>query len=307
MRRKTVKKLLAVAFATILIASFVLAFVACDGNEPTPDPYDGYLVIDVMSFNIRMDAIIDFGDMNWSSSRSALVTDYIKSSGANVICLQEVCQNQYEDICDAVGDIYSVVYYKRESGYNPEGLAILYSDEYELVESDRFWLSSTPDVESKDWGAANKRISVNTVLKHKGSGLVFNLFTVHLDHISELSRENGLALILEKAAEYDYPAILAGDFNTNENSACYAVISEKMQDCRKVASVTDSGLTYQNYGYITETPESLPIDFCFADNAFKVFEFDIKDEVSPGGIYYSDHYAISARLGLKPPQDDAAE
>lgn len=292
------KKTLIAALAVFLILTLALASVACDdGKTNAPDPYEGYAVFDIMSFNIRLDTFFDVKEKDWSSSRGALVCDYIKDSGADIICLQEVCRSQYEDISAALDGVYSVIYYERESGLNPEGLAILYTDEFTLEESSRFWLSSTPDVESKDWGAANIRISVNAVLKHNASGLRLNVFTVHLDHISELSRENGLSLILEKAQQYDCPAILAGDFNTNETSECYAVVSSKLQDCRKVAPVTDEGLTYQNYGMIKQTADSLPIDFCFADRAFKVFEFDIKAETADG-VYYSDHYAVTAKAGL---------
>lgn len=294
------KKIYSFTIVVLILACLILSFCACDDAPPS---YDGYRVYDVMSMNIRMDAIIDFNEKNWADGRGALVCDYIRNSGADVVCLQEVCLNQHEDILSALGDVYSVIYYQREAeGRNPEGLAILYSNEFELVESNRFWLSSTPDTESKDWGAAYKRISVNAVLRDKTTSREINVFTVHLDHISELSRENGLSLILERAAQYDCPAILAGDFNTNENSDCYSIVAEQMQDCRKVAPVTDSGLTYQNFGSIKQTEESLPIDFCFADNSFSVFEFDIKAETTDYGVYYSDHYAITAKLGLPLPE-----
>lgn len=295
-----------IAVTLLAIVCLCLAFSACVDPSPDSDPYEGYQIFDVMSFNIRMDAVIDFFEKNWSETRGELVCEYIRNSGADVVCLQEVCQSQYEDISASLGDLYSIVYYQRESGLNPEGLAILYTDDFELCGRSRFWLSSTPEVESKDWGAANKRISVNAVLRHKASGLTFNVYTVHLDHISELSRENGLSLILRRAARYDYPALLCGDFNTDEQSDCYSIIADSMQDCRKVAPVTDSGLTYQNFGLKKEKPDSLPIDFCFADNAFKVFEFDIKNETASNGVYYSDHYAITTRIGLPLPDDAQA-
>lgn len=294
------KKITVFILAVFIVTAALLSFSACDDAPPS---YDGYRVYDVMSMNVRMDAIIDFNEKDWSDSRCALVCNYLKNSGADVICLQEVCLNQYEDILDAVGGTYSVIYYQREKdGRNPEGLAILYNDDFELVENNRFWLSSTPETESKDWGAAYKRISVNAVLRDKTTGQEINVFTVHLDHISELSRENGLSLILERAAQYDCPAVLAGDFNTDEKSDCYSIVAEKMQDCRKVAPVTDSGLTYQNFGSIKQTEQSLPIDFCFADDVFSVFEFDIKAETTGDGVYYSDHYAITAKIGLPLPE-----
>lgn len=289
------------AVSIILTAILLFSFCACaqDDSPGTEEiNTDGYQTFDVMSLNIRLDTFFDFGEKDWSDVRAANVIEYLKNSGADLICLQEVCGTQYDDLAAALDGIYSIIYYQRESGRNPEGLAILYSDDFVLEESSRFWLSSTPDKESKDWGAANKRISVNAVLTHKESGLKINLFTVHLDHISELSRENGLALILEKAAGYDCPAILAGDFNTTEESDCYKVISSRMQDCRKAAAISDGGLTYQNFGIRKDSDDSLPIDFCFVDNSFKVFKFEIKDELAPDGTYYSDHYAIRSFIGL---------
>lgn len=290
------------AFAIFLIVA-LCSFCAygCDGAPATnaeKDIYEGFQTFDVMSFNIRTDTFADIGDKNWDGYRQFTVPAYIADSGADVVCLQEVKSSQYECLKEKLAGVYNMIYYQRENSVDAEGLAILYTDDFSLLSEDRFWLSSTPDKESQDWGAAYKRISVNALLEHKESGLVFNVFTVHLDHISELSRENGLALILEKAEQGGYPALLCGDFNTNENSDCYSVIASKMQDCRKTATVTDSGLTFQNYGYVKQTADSLPIDFCFADNSFKVFEFAIKDEKDENGNYYSDHYAISAKIGL---------
>lgn len=294
----------ALLIAALLILTFALTLTACNNPSTENDPYEGYAVFEVMSFNIRLDTLFDLDNKNWENHRKTLVKDYLLQSGADIVCLQEVKYSQYEYLSEALSGKYSTVYYTRESGSNPEGLAILYTASFLLEEKNRFWLSSTPYQESKDWGAAFNRISVNTVLRHKDTGLRLNVYTVHLDHISELSRENGLALILEKAAEYDCPALLCGDFNTNENSECYAIISSEMQDCRKSAPLTDSGLTYQNFGLIKEKEDSLPIDFCFADDAFKVFEFEIKDETDANGDFYSDHYAIRTKVGLLLPSAD---
>ena len=82
---------------------------------------------------------------------------------------------------------------------------------------------------SKSWGAPYYRICVNVRLRSL-QGADLNIFNVHLDSESELARENGLKLILDKANRDSATAILCGDFNATRTSQCYAVIADEMQD-----------------------------------------------------------------------------
>ena len=50
--------------------------------------------------------------------------------------------------------------------YNSEGCPIFYSTEkFELEDKGSFWLSETPEVMSKDWGAACYRVCSYVILK----------------------------------------------------------------------------------------------------------------------------------------------
>ena len=249
---------------------------------------------DLMSFNIRTYG--DSGNRSWETRRDDVV-DFIMDQDADIVCLQEVTQRQYNDIKPGLSDKYGIVWYHR--GDN-EGLAILYDNELGLVSEDMFWLSETPEEQSYGWGANFYRICVNTLLKTK-DGAYINVYNVHLDHQVEAARVNGLALILERAEEARYPAVLMGDFNADETRECYDMISSEMQDCRKSAEVvSDAELTWNNWG---DDPggEDTYIDFIFADDSAKVDSYEVCDEMTPDGRYISDHFAIKSAIRMPFP------
>lgn len=65
----------------------------------------------------------------------------------------------------------SIITY-REDTINAEGCPIFYqTDLYTLIDKGSFWLSETPEVMSKDWGAAHYRICSYVILKEKSTDL----------------------------------------------------------------------------------------------------------------------------------------
>lgn len=282
----------------LAIASIMWAITGCAGAE-TPDgkgdgqgdPQISYEPLTVMSFNIRVDA--DSGDRSWSS-RKDNVFGHILEKDADIVCLQEVKESQYADITENLSDDYNIIYYTRDNSSNSEGLAILYKDNFRLISEERFWLSETPDEMSKGWGAPYYRICVNVRLRSL-QGADLNIFNVHLDSESELARENGLKLIIDKANQDDATAILCGDFNATRTSECYTIIANEMQDVQKVAPVTDEGVTWHNWGNPTIDGE---IDFCFVSDGTVCKSFDICDEKTPDDKFYSDHYAILSQIDI---------
>lgn len=282
--------------AFVLALSTGIALVGCGikGDEKEKTYFN------VMSFNIRVQTDDDKGVKNWSNRRTHIY-EYLKESNADVICMQEVTQSQAEDLQNGLDGTYEVVYYARENSGNPEGLAVCYNNaEFDLVEKNMFWLSETPDKMSKGWGANYYRICVNLLLKHKETGVYLDVYDVHLDHQVELARVNGLKLIMEKATAKGYPTVVAGDFNTVKESECYETISEKMYDCQATASSSDDGVTYHNWGKsVDELKSKSAIDFCFVSKDITPIEFDIMQDTVSGGVYYSDHYAISSYIAVE--------
>ena len=256
----------------------------------------GMTKLDFMSFNIRTVASADTGVKAWDNRKEAVVT-YINESNAAVICMQEVRADQYEYINENISGMYGLIYYTREPGETAEGLLVAYNKEiFDLEDENVFWLSETPNVESIGWDAEHKRICVNVLLRHKEKGGLLNVFDVHLDHKGALAQEKGLELVIERAAKYDYPVFVAGDFNVNDTSACYRVIASQMQDAQKTAVNSDYGSTFNGWGKNTDY-SSLPIDFCFVSKGnMKPLTFDICRDKWNETNYYSDHYAIRTNV-----------
>ena len=257
------------------------------------------LTLDLMSFNIRTDA--DSGVKSWAQRKDALIASII-ARNPSVVCFQEVKPGQYNDLAAGLTD-YTVVWYSRQ-GENGEGLAIAYKTaEWNEISKQRFWLSETPDVQSKGWDESYYRIAVNVLLQHKTTGQYLNVFTVHLG-LTATSQVNGMQLILDEAQKYDYPTFIAGDFNCTDASNTYANTANLYRDTQKYAFVTESDDTFQSWGGKVGDGQDYIIDFCFVSNEhFAALEFDIcQDKWGENNAnYLSDHYALITKVALLIP------
>ena len=247
----------------------------------------------LMSFNIKTN--------NYPGEREDEVAASIVKYNAGVVCMQEVQKEQADYLSQKLPERYEIVWNYRDTA-DGEGLGIAYDSSVWTLESrDCFWLSETPDVKSKGWGARYYRICVNILLKHNETGAMLNVFDIHLDHEVEAARNNGMKLILEKVATSEYPCFVAGDFNTKESGAAYAYTAELLQDCRKVASDSDSGATYQNWGANSDDNADKMIDFCFVSrDLIKPSVFKIcRDKYGENNDQFiSDHYAIRTTVTI---------
>jgi endonuclease/exonuclease/phosphatase family metal-dependent hydrolase len=260
------------------------------GESPNYDIAELSDEIEIMTFNIRTD--VDGGDKAWSY-RGPFLMDYIRDYSADVVCLQEVKRSQFNSIKANLSDKYQMVYFERDSAADPEGLAILFTYEFELVESEVFWLSETPDVMSKGWDADYHRICVRALLC-SCYGVYLNVFNTHLEWAGETARNKGLELIMHRAQAVDYPTVICGDFNAVQGSDTYKIISQSFFDSAKYASKTDGGWTAHDWGLFD--PEwSSPIDFIFTSADLRAAEYDILQDSISDGVYYSDHYAVTSK------------
>nr|MBP8304790.1 endonuclease/exonuclease/phosphatase family protein [Phycisphaerae bacterium] len=108
------------------------------------------LEVRVMTFNIRY-GTADDGPDHWAQ-RKDLLFEVIRQAGADVIGLQEALRFQLDQIEQAVPG-YAEIGEAREGGTEGEYSAILYARErFRADASGTFWLSSTPERVSNDWG-----------------------------------------------------------------------------------------------------------------------------------------------------------
>lgn len=253
--------------------------------------------INIMSYNIRCHAPNDFGKKSWFY-RADLVVDTIEKAQPGIIGFQEVNSWQYDYLCEVMPMYDSIITYRDDIPVYSEGCPVFYrADLFTLLEKDSFWLSETPDVMSKDWGAACYRICSYARLKENATGKEFVVFNTHLDHISDEARIKGIQVVLDKIKEFDsIPAILIGDLNAEEDSATYKSAIENFDDVKYMTEETMTSCTYQNWG--TELDRECIDYIMVSKDDFEVNSYKVITDTH-NGTYSSDHFPLTATLILK--------
>jgi endonuclease/exonuclease/phosphatase family metal-dependent hydrolase len=269
------------------------------------------LEVRVMSFNIRYGTAKD-GENHWIN-RTKMVFDVLRNHRPDVVGLQEALGFQIEQIRKAVGG-YGLIGVAREDGANDgEYSAIIYRlDRFKVDESGTFWFSDTPEVPgSSHWGNACVRICSWARFIEKKSGRAFYVFNLHLDHVSQPSREKSAVLLSQRLLnrKHEEPFIVTGDFNTGENNPVILYLKGK------AALSKSTGKQFKNPVPMVDTFRVLhsdakdvgtfngfkgnrkggKIDYIFTLPGVKVLEASILyDNVD--GKFPSDHFPVWATL-----------
>lgn len=250
----------------------------------------------VMSCNVRCISPTDLGKKSWFY-RADLIMQGIQKEQPSVIGFQEVTKWHYSYLCDTLALYDSVITY-RDDAFNSEGCPIFYrSDIYTLIDKGSFWLSETPDVMSKSWGAQFNRVCSYVILKDNATETEFVVFNTHLSHVSDEARINGIQVVLDKIKEFgSIPAVLMGDLNAEEDSETYKSATVNFLDTKYQTENTMTSCTYQGWG---EQLDRNCIDYIlvsktgFRTNAYRVVT-DTYD-----GVYSSDHFPLSVSLSFE--------
>ena len=252
--------------------------------------------ITMMSCNVRCLHPEDLGKESWLY-RADLMIDDITQVAPGIIGFQEVTGVHYDYLVDCLPQYDSVIDY-RDNSLLSEGCPIFYhTDLYALVDKGSFWLSETPDVMSKDWGAAHYRICSYVILKNNADGKEFVVFNAHLDHVSDEARINGIQVVLDKIAQFGgLPAVIMGDFNALEGSQTYISATENFLDAQYAATYSVNTHTYQNWG----NPDKFKrLDyFMLSKTGIDAIAYRVQSAVVDG-VYYSDHCPIVLDLRLE--------
>ena len=245
-----------------------------------------------MSFNV----LCAGRGKNYWTSRKDKVLDIIKKYQPDTFGLQESHNRWMNYLCKNLPE-YDYVGVGRENGKRDgEFSPVFYlKDKYELLDRGHFWLSDTPDVPGRCWNAACTRICSYAVLKEKATGKTLVHANTHTDHVSELARINGTALITEKLSGFkDIPVIVTGDFNDYPDSECWKnMIKAGFSDSRNIAKISDDMFTFHNFGQINNKDYSCIIDYVFVRNCGNVESFKVITDTY-NGFYPSDHYPVIA-------------
>ncbi len=213
-----------VAFSIIIFLSLWMLFNVCScqdivGADLNRTGADG-LELRVMSFNIRYGSAND--KQNHWRNRREMVFDVLRNHRPDVVGLQEALDFQIDEIRKAIAK-YGQIGVAREDGKTDgEYSALLYRlDLFDVDESGTFWFSNTPEVPgSNHWGNACVRICTWARFLEKKSDRAFYIFNLHLDHVSQPSREKSAVLLAQRVhhRKHKDPFVVTGDFNTSENN-----------------------------------------------------------------------------------------
>jgi endonuclease/exonuclease/phosphatase family metal-dependent hydrolase len=176
---------------------------------------------------------------------------------------------------------------------------ILYSlERFELLDSNDFWLTNTPNKVSRVSGAKCNRICTWALLKDKFTGETFVFANTHLDHSTDAVRLEQLGYLLDNLSEFigKYPIYLTGDFNAKPDSDVYKNACKSLNDAHMDSFVNDSEISYTYDSYGTKVPGSR-IDYCFYNDRSIALEYKILNEQFGG--YVSDHYGIITEFVIK--------
>ena len=169
-------------------------------------------------------------------------------------------------------------------------------DKFNLLESDTFWISNTPETESKYENAGCYRICSYVVLENKATGFTYIHMNTHFDNSSVEAQNLGGKLVVEYAekltAKYiNAPIVITGDFN-------------QYSDGESVKLLVDNGYlnanggikepTYHGWG---ENSHTEPIDYIFV-KGFTTSDYRVHRNTGEKSDI-SDHYMITATLNIK--------
>lgn len=251
--------------------------------------------------NIRYDnRNLDNGENYWEK-RQPLVSESIRfhtQSGPSVVCLQEVLHNQLEDI---LGNLNSGAdpklwgYYgvgrtdgKKLGEFSP---IFFKNTQWELVSSNTWWLSETPEKPSRGWDAVLERIVTVVVLKSKATNQKVKVLNTHFDHIGVKARRELAKLIMSKMEQGPEPAFLCGDFNTEPTDEPYKLLlASGFKDSRTQGVVYGYNTTFSGFNRNNEA--NTIIDYIWAGNGTQWQDYGVLPNYFD--FYMSDHRPVVA-------------
>lgn len=254
--------------------------------------------INVMSFNIRLNTPND-GDNAWPN-RKQWVGDVIKYNKVDVLGCQEVLVDQLHDLQKELPHMEYVGVARDDGKEAGEFSPIFYNkNEFKVIDSGTFWLSTTPEEPSKGWDAALPRVCTWIKLKHKASKRTMVVMNTHYDHMGKEARVESSKLIAKKAQELSQEGkvsvVLMGDLNSTPNTTAVMELQHIFQDTKALSLTNPLGPvgTFQAFDY--NAPLDFQIDYIMTYGYFKVLRYahimEARDKKFP-----SDHLPVFVEL-----------
>ena len=247
----------------------------------------------IISFNIRNR---DDPDGHSVAERAPRLAEAVKPYDADIIGFQEH-KPMWEPYLDRYFSAeYGMFNKYRDTVEKPEAAPIFWKkDKFELLRTGYFWLSDTPEEESRGWDIKPyKRMCEYVILRHRESGKEFTYMNTHFGFGDDCQIKSA-RLITEYAKRIsDLPTFVTGDFNMYTSSLGYAEMTKYFTD---VNAVTSKDMRATFHGYAPEKYPNSHIDYCFTDAKVKPLCRELIDKTFEGK-YPSDHYGLFIKLEI---------
>ncbi|MDO6492292.1 MULTISPECIES: endonuclease/exonuclease/phosphatase family protein [unclassified Cellulophaga] len=251
--------------------------------------------VKAMTYNIKYDNTRDTIN-NWNYRKDKMV-DLIQHYNPSFLGIQEGLHNQVNYLNINLPK-YNYIGVGRDDGKEKgEYSAIYYNNDFKLITSNTFWLSTTPNKISVGWDAAMERICTYGLFQHKKTKQYFWVFNAHFDHIGVEARKNSAKLIVEKIKTLNtknYPVIIMGDFNVTPTTEAITTITNYIPDSYSISKTAPYGPKGTFNGF-TDHILTKRIDYIFAKH-LNVLSVTIIDDRLDNNKHISDHLPVLATV-----------
>ena len=224
-------------------------------------------------------------------ARRERVLATIRECNADLMGFQEITPTWKEILEEHFSTDYAFLGNPREEGRDCEYAPVLFRREkYECIEWKTFWLSDTPEVQSRFEESKYYRICTIAEMREKKTGTEFLLSSVHMDYVWAAAEKQARVLLRLLDQAPGLPIAMCGDFNCNRFSPAYAILGQsRLRNAEELAEITEIRPTFQAFGKKEDT-----IDFVWVDG-MKVHGFYVP-EIKVDGLYPSDHNPLICDL-----------
>jgi endonuclease/exonuclease/phosphatase family metal-dependent hydrolase len=258
--------------------------------------------LNIATYNIRYDSKDDSIAGNGWRARYPNIAQIIRFNELDVFGIQEGLYHQLTQLNDSLPG-YKWIGAGRDDGkHGGEHSAIFYkSDKFKILKSGDFWMSAITDKPNKGWDAALPRICSWAQFKEIETGLVFNFFNLHMDHVGVVARRESAKLVMARIKQMagNTPTILTGDFNVDQTNESYTLINTSglLRDSYELSPVRLAASNTFN-GYDVNKAGDARIDHIFVTKKFEVTRYGILTNTYHGRLP-SDHYPVVVTLKYK--------
>ena len=250
--------------------------------------------ISVISFNIR--CCNDLGG-NSIKERAPRLHTVTAPYNADLIGFQEYRPAWEAYIAEYYGDQYDMFNKYRASKSDIESSPLLWKkDKFECIKTGYFWLSDTPETESRGWDEKYNcyRMCAYVILKCRENGKMFTFMNTHFG-FGDKGQVKSADLIHDYSQKISpYPTFIVGDFNMIPSSLGYAAMTQHFTDVN-AATAKDQTATF--HGYSPKKHPLAHIDYCFTDKQITPISRD-KIDALVNRKFPSDHYGLYMKLEI---------